>query len=110
MEKIFSHLGRQRTFMDFWSNVLAILGTTVVAANVVFFLWWLATIVLGKLQFTANMHDLDMAYLISKEDRDSLTRAEYKSTKQMSFTELQAYLKERFPDSIPEIRDDNDDS
>lgn len=96
--------------MDFWSNILAILGTTVVAANVVFFLWWLATIVLGKLQFTANMHDLDMAYLISKEDRDSLTRAEYKSTQQMSFTELQTYLKERFPDSIPEIRDDNDDS
>lgn len=83
--------------------ILLIIGAVII-------LWWPASRFLSKIQANGGMHDLDLAYLISKEDRDSLTREEYKQTEKMSYPELKAFLKERFPDSVPELDKDKFDS
>jgi hypothetical protein len=79
--------------------ILLIIGAVII-------LWLPASRFLSKIQASGGMHDLDLACLISKEDRDSLTRAEYKQTEKMSYPELKAYLKKRFPNSVPEISED----
>lgn len=83
--------------------ILLIIGAVII-------LWWPVSRALGKIQANGGMHDLDLAYLISKEDRDSLTREEYKQTEKMPYPELKTFLKERFPDSVPEFNKDKFDS
>lgn len=93
--------------MDFYT-AFVIVRMVLLAAVAAGTLWWVAIYALGRFQFSGGSHDIDLAYLISKEDRDSLTREEYKKTEQMSYTELKKYLKERFPKSIPELSQDTD--
>lgn len=95
--------------MDVGTTVVFIVKMVLLAVVAVIILWWPVGRFLGKFQFSGGAHDIDLAYLISKEDRDSLTREEYKQTEQMSYEELKKYLKERFPNSIPEISTDMDD-
>lgn len=93
--------------MDTGNTALFIVKMVLLVVGAAIILWWPASRFLGKLQLSGGSHDIDLAYLISKEDRDSLTREEYKKTEQMSYLELKAYLKERFPNSIPEIGKDD---
>lgn len=96
--------------MDFGNTLVFIVRMILLTVGAVIILWWPCSRFLGKLQTTGGMHDIDLAYLISKEDRDSLTREEYKMTEQMSYAELKSFLKERFPHSIPEVHEDKDDT
>jgi hypothetical protein len=93
--------------MDVGTTVIFIVKMALLTAVAVIILWWPVSRFLGRFQFSGGSHDIDLAYLISKEDRDSLTREEYKLTEQMSYPELKTYLKERFPNSIPEFGTDD---
>lgn len=46
---------------------------------------------------------LKLAYVMSQEDRLSLSREELKATYRMSHDELTAFVAEKFPNTVPQI-------
>lgn len=92
--------------MDVGTTVGFVVRIVLFAVGAIVILWWPVSRFMSGLQTGGSAHDIDLAYLISKEDRDSLTREEYKQTEKMSYPELKAFLKERFPESVPEYKVD----
>ena len=89
--------------MDFGSNVGTIVGLGLLALMLVFIIWYIVSMIVEIFNMNAGFHDLQLAYQISAEDRESLSKEEWKKTKRMSYEELTAFLAERFPHSVPEI-------
>lgn len=72
-------------------------------------LWWIVAATMELLSFGAGFHDLQMAYIVSREDIESLTKKEWKMTRRMEYADLKAYLSKRFPNSIPDIASEKEE-
>lgn len=55
------------------------------------------------LTFDAGSHDLTLGHLISQDDRNSLSKEEWKATSRMDYEQLQAFLNARFSNSAPQF-------
>jgi hypothetical protein len=89
--------------MEFWNGVGAVAGIGVLGLVAIFMLLWFISSIAEICQFNAGFHDLQLAYQISREDIESLTKEDWKMIRRMSYDERTSFLKERFPDSVPAI-------
>lgn len=69
-------------------------------------LWWMIAALFELDGFISGFSDLQLAYLISEEDLNSLTKKERKQALKMSYEERKAFLSEKFPNSIPAVKGD----
>lgn len=92
--------------MDFWTTVRVVAVFGVLAAMGAFMLWWIVAMTAELFGFVAGFQTLKLAYLISQEDMESLTRKELKQVLKMEYAERKAFLSERFPNSIPAVKGD----
>lgn len=92
--------------MEFWDIVKMAAGLAIPAALFVGAIW----AVVGRfMEISENMaaaHDEELSYRLSREDRESLTKKDRKMTSRMLNSELTAYLDQRFPNSVPELKTD----
>jgi hypothetical protein len=86
--------------MEFLQMAWLVVSFGFIALVASIIVWWIIAMI-GD--FNAGMHNLDLSYTISREDRESLSKEDYKKTQRMTHAELTAFLTERFPNSIPEI-------
>ena len=69
-------------------------------------LWWMIAALFELDGFISGFSDLQLAYLISEEDLNSLTKKERKQALKMRYEERKAFLSEKFPNSIPAVKGD----
>jgi hypothetical protein len=92
--------------MDFWDTVKLVAVISFLVAWGAFILWWIATMAVEFFGFVTGFQNLELAYLISQEDMESLTRKERKQVLKMEYYERKAFLSERFPNSVPAVKGD----
>lgn len=90
--------------MDYLLTTLGIGVALAVLAFTVWVIWILVEEGIGLIyMMTVGADNLEMAYIISSEDIESLTRADRKELNRMSYQERKASLEQRFPFSVPEL-------
>jgi hypothetical protein len=95
--------------MNYFENAahaLSTMSSGSLAALIVFLILFVIVFSAAFLPFfgaAQGFHNLKLAYLISSEDIDNLTRKEMRKTKRMSYEELTTFLAERFPNSTPAL-------
>ena len=92
--------------MEIWDIVKMVSVLAIPAALFVGAIW---AVVSRFKEISASMaliHDEELSYRLSREDRESLTQKELKMTRRMKNTELTAFLNKRFPNSVPERKTD----
>lgn len=92
--------------MEFWDIVRTLGGLAILLAIIALPIWGMVLMAMELVGMFQGFHDLQLSYLISREDITKLTKKEWKMTRRMDHAERKAFLSERFPDSIPAIKKD----
>ena len=90
--------------MEFWDIVRTLGGLAILLAIMALPIWGMVLMTMELVGMLQGFHDLQLAYLISREDINKLTKKEWKMTRRMDYADLKTYLNGRFPESVPAIK------
>ena len=90
--------------MEFWDIVKLAAVFAFLAAMIGGAFWVFGSMFMELVGISQGFHDLQLAYLISREDTAKLTKKEWKMARRMDYADLKTFLSGRFPDSVPALK------